>query len=433
MSRRDEPPKSVITCDLEGRIQTFNEGAEALFGYDSDEVVGRERVSLFSPGEVVVGHVEEWLRRAKEEGEFRTRTCFVREDGSRFAAEIRITTTHRDGEHIGYCGQTRELEDVDPDEVMPEIGLGTKITSWLIVTRAPFLTATLVPILIAAAWVWSEGAGAFPWSNFALAVVGGSALHVAANCYNDYFDWKSGTDEINNEYFQGFTGGSRAIELGLVSLDGMFRVATAAAAVATLCGAALLAMVGPGILAFGLIGLFSAYFYTAPPLRLVARKGLGELLIGLNFGPLMTAGTAYALTGSFAWTGAWIGLPVGLLTAAILWINEFPDAPADEEAGKEHLVVVLGKRAARWGYVGLLLGAFGFVGVGAAAGLFPDGTLLFLGGLPIAIYASAILFRHWDDRELIAANRATILLQLVAGLLMAAGLFWNDALRALIG
>jgi len=59
MAGGEDPPKSVVTCDLEGRIETYNEGAEALFGYDPDEVIGEERVSLFSPGEVVIGHVEE--------------------------------------------------------------------------------------------------------------------------------------------------------------------------------------------------------------------------------------------------------------------------------------------------------------------------------------------------------------------------------------
>ena len=41
---------SVITCDLEGRIETFNEGASKVFGYAPEEVIGRKRVSLFSPG-----------------------------------------------------------------------------------------------------------------------------------------------------------------------------------------------------------------------------------------------------------------------------------------------------------------------------------------------------------------------------------------------
>ena len=57
---------SVITCDLEGRIETFNPNAEKLFGYSADEVIGKKRVSLFSPGMVVLGHVANWLDKAKE-------------------------------------------------------------------------------------------------------------------------------------------------------------------------------------------------------------------------------------------------------------------------------------------------------------------------------------------------------------------------------
>jgi len=428
----DDPPKSVITCDLEGRIETFNEGAEHLFGYRAEEVIGRERVSLFSPGLVVLEHVEDWLETAKREGEFRTETVFQRKDGTPFAAEIRITTTHRDGEHIGYCGQTRELENTDPREVMPEISPWTKLLSWLVVTRAPFLTATLVPILIGAAWVTTRGIEAFPWVNFTVATLGAIALHVAANCFNDYYDWQQGVDPINNDYFQELTGGSRAIELGLVTLDQMWQVAVAATGVAVVCGGVLFRLVGPGVLLYGLVGLFSAYFYTAPPLRLVARKGLGELFIGLNFGPLMTSGTAWALTESFHWMDLLVGLPVGLLTSAILWINEFPDAPSDEQAGKNHLVVVLGKRTARWGYVALLLAAFGLVAVAVATDLLPTGALLFLSGLPLAAYATGVLFRHWDDRELVRANQATIRMQALAGLLMAAGLYWHDALAGLL-
>lgn len=428
----DSSPKSVITCDLEGRIQTYNEGAQTLFGYEPEEVIGEKRVSLFSPGKVVLAHVEDWLETARLEGEFESDTCFVRKDGTPFAAHIRITTTHRDGEQIGYCGVTEKLDDVDPESVMPEIDLWTRILSWLVVTRAPFLTATLVPILIGAAWVSLSGIEAFPWLNFALALVGASALHVSANCFNDYFDWKSGTDKINNEYFQKFTGGSRAIELGLIDLQGMFRIAAGAALVASAVGVALTVLAGWGIVAFGVAGLFSAYFYTAPPLRLVARKGLGELFVGLNFGPLMTAGTAYALTGSVSGADALIGLPVGLLTTAILWINEFPDAPSDAEANKEHLVVVLGKRSSRWGYIALILLAFGLVGLGGTTGLFPPGVLLFFGGIPFAVYASGVLLRHWNDRELISANKATIWLQAVAGVLMAVGLAFNDAIVTLL-
>ena len=423
MSHRREPVKSVITCDLEGRIETFNEGAERIFGYEPDEVIGKHRVSLFSPGLIVLGHVENWLETAKEEGEFETDTVFRNKEGTLFPAHVRIRPTKRNGEQIGYCGMTRKLDDTTVEEAMPPIGLGTRIMAGLVITRAPFLTATMVPVLIGAAWVAATSA-AFNWLAFGLAMAGACALHIAANTFNDYYDWKSGTDQANTDYFQMFSGGSRAIELGLISEKGMLKVGIIASIVALGIGGVLTALQGWGILAFGVVGLFSAFFYTAPPLRLVARKGLGELFIGLNFGPLMVAGTVYALTGAVAPIDFAIGLPIGLLTTAILWVNEFPDAASDAKTGKNHLVVVLGKERARYGYAAVLGAAFAIPVIAAAAGYFPWGAALFLLGLPLAAYATYIVFRHFDSRRLVKACSTTIQLHLVAGLAMAAGLFW---------
>ena len=99
--------KSVITCDMEGRVETFSEGAEKIFGYGADEVIGKMRVSGFSPGNVVLGHVKTWLDKASNEGEFQSETTFIHKDGSPIPAEIRITPTYKtvDGEkiQIGYC------------------------------------------------------------------------------------------------------------------------------------------------------------------------------------------------------------------------------------------------------------------------------------------------------------------------------------------
>ncbi len=415
--------KSVITCDMEGRIETFNEGAERIFGYDAEEVIGKERVSLFSPGLVVLGHVENWLDTAAEEGEFETDTVFRNKDGELFPAHIRIRPTKRDGEQIGYCGMTRKLEDTPVEEAMPEISWTTRLLAGLVITRAPFLTAAMVPVAIGAAWVAATGAG-FGWAAFLLALLGAALLQVAANTFNDYYDWKSGTDQANNDYFQQYSGGSRAIEMGLISAKGMRNVGIVASVLATTIGGVLTWMAGPGIIAFGLAGLFAAYFYTAPPLRLVARKGLGELFIGLSFGPLMVGGTVYAITGTVGLVDFALGVPIGLLTTAILWINEFPDAASDAKTGKNHLVVVLGKRRARWGYAAIIATAFAIVAAGAIAGIFPTGAALFLLGIPLAIYATVVLFRHFESRKLVRACVTTIQLHLVAGLAMAAGMIW---------
>jgi 1,4-dihydroxy-2-naphthoate polyprenyltransferase len=306
--------KSVITCDLEGRIETFNANAEELFKYSKEEVIGHKRVSLFSPGLIVLGHVQNWLKIAREKGEYRSRTVFQRKDGSQFAAEIRITPTFSKGKHIGYCGITVPLEDTLISAAMPKIPFMTRLFAWMVITRAPFLTATIIPIATGAAWISAQGnlAGPFPWLLFWLAILGGVAIHISANTFNDYFDWTSGTDKVNNSYFMPYSGGSRSIELGLISERKLLLVAWITLGIAAIAGLPFLILRGPALLIFAIAGAFSAYYYTAPPLRLAARKGLGELIVGLNFGPLMTAGTVFALTGQLSWMAFFIGLPIGL-------------------------------------------------------------------------------------------------------------------------
>ena len=196
---------SIITCDTEGRIETFNENAETLFGYSSEEIIGKKRVSLFSPGMVVLGHVANWLKKARENKEgYTTKTTFIRKDGTKFAAEFTCTATMKDGKHIGYCGRTKELEGVSPDETMPETSLLTRFISIVAITRLPFLSATWIPIIASLVWGIQENLIAMDWNTFMFVFLGGSFLHLAANTYNDYFDWTSGTDQINNDYFRLF-------------------------------------------------------------------------------------------------------------------------------------------------------------------------------------------------------------------------------------
>ncbi|MEA3143824.1 MAG: 1,4-dihydroxy-2-naphthoate polyprenyltransferase [Thermoplasmata archaeon] len=423
-------PVSVITCDMEGRIETFNDGAQQIFGYAAGEVVGHKRVSLFSPGEVVLGHVPRWLKEARTKGEFETDTVFVRKDGTRFAAHVRITPTFHggksSGEQIGYCGQTRVLEGVDPATIMPKTTVGTRVFKGVVIGRLPFLTATIVPILVAAAFVAQQKlVTPFPWLHFALVLAGGIALHLAANIFNDYFDWRAGTDQANNDYFLPFTGGSRAIELGIISERGTFIAGTVSLAVALAIGVALTFMGRPLVLAFGAAGAFMGFFYTAPPIRLAARRGLGELSSFLNFGPLMTAGAVYGISKHAGWDGFLLGIPIGLLTLAILWINEFPDAPSDKATGKTHLVATLGTKKARWGYVAIVAAAFAAAIVEATTtSILPKGALIVLLALPLAAYAATIAVRHYADRALVKGCATTIATHFVAGCLLAAGLAW---------
>lgn len=412
--------KSTITCDMEGRLETFNAGAEEIFGYAASEVIGKARVSLFSPGLTVLQNVPAWLSTASSTGKFEGESVFIRKDGSRFPAKIRITPTKKGGVQIGYCGVTTPLPQSELARVEPKISLFTKIFSALVVTRAPFLSASIFPVLIAGAYVAQRAE--FSWPAFLLALVGAASVHIAANTWNDMYDWQSGADKINHDYFLPYSGGSRAIELGLITERGLMKIAVGAIVVAFACGLGIAALGSPVVLPLGLLGALAAWTYTAPPLRLIARRGLGELLIGVAFGPLLSVGAVAAVTGSIDPVAALLGIPVGLLTTAILWINEFPDAPSDALAGKTHLVVTIGTAAARWGYVALIAVAFGTLTALVALGALAPTALLALLTLPLALRSTFILFREYRSRALVRANVGTIILQGAFGFTLACGI-----------
>ena len=103
--------KSIITCDLDGKVETFSEGAEKLFGYTKNETIGKMRVSDFSSGEIVLGHVVNWLKIAVEKGEWEGETVFLGKDQAEIPCKIKITPTkNKNGEQIGYCGVTTPLK-----------------------------------------------------------------------------------------------------------------------------------------------------------------------------------------------------------------------------------------------------------------------------------------------------------------------------------
>ena len=81
------------------------------------------------------------------------------------------------------------------------------------------------------------------------------------------------------------------------------------------------------------------------------------------------------------------------------------------------------QRRARWGYLLAVAGAFALVVAGALGGALPTTTFLTLIALPIAVYATVIVFRHYESRTLVRANSATVLLHLAVGVLLAVGLF----------
>ena len=420
-----EKIKSVITCDLDGKIETLSKDAVKLFGYTEDEMVGKGRVSDFSDGEIVLGHVVNWLNEAVQKGKWEGNTVFMHKNGKEIPCQIKITPTkNKNGEHIGYCGVTTPLKDKTPDEVRPKINFLTKIFKWMVIMRLPFLSATFVPIFAGAA-VTSMLGYQVSWDWLGLTLLAGSLLHIGTNTSNDYFDHMSGTDALNYNYSnKGLNGGSRSIQMGLISPKGILIVAIVTFSLSAIIGVPLIMKSGLPILWLGLVGFFSGLFYTAPPFRFSSRKGMGELLIGLNFGPLMVAGSALVQTGQLLPEAFLAGIPIGFLIAAVVYMNEFPDYDSDKATGKNTLIVVLGPEKARAGYVALVASAFASIIVLVLNGTVPILSLIALLAVYFGFSATRTLYKYYNNRLLQPANWGTIIMHSVTGILFCIGI-WN--------
>ena len=318
-------------------------------------------------------------------------------------------------------GQTPDTSSAAPPKMPP---------LWVIKTRAPFFTATLVPVLLGTAVAWARS-GEFNLWVFLLTLVGAICLHAGTNMTNDYFDHQWGSDEINVEFANPFTGGSRLIQMGLVKPQEMLWQGIGFFIAGGLIGLLLAFLRTPHVLWLGIIGALCGFFYTAPPIRL-ARTGLGELAVGLCFGPLMALGAAVVQTRTLDWEPVIASLPVMLLIALILWINEFQDMRADAAVGKNHLVVRMGRQRAATAYGVLLALVYFSILISAFAGAVTPFALAGLLTTPLALQAYRVARVHYDHpRELTPANAATTQIHLWTGLFVVLGYVVQGAVRLL--
>ncbi|MEK7377136.1 MAG: 1,4-dihydroxy-2-naphthoate octaprenyltransferase [Candidatus Margulisiibacteriota bacterium] len=298
--------------------------------------------------------------------------------------------------------------------------LKNKLAAWITEIRAPFLAASVIPVFLGAAIAWSR-AGVFDANYFILTLLGIVFLHIGTNVANDYFDHKSGNDEANVEYVRPFSGGSRMIQKKLLTPKEVLAAALLFFALGSLIGLYLTWARGPVILILGLIGVFSGYFYSAPPFRLAGR-GIGEVIVGLNFGTLVVLGAYFVQAQSLSWEAAAASLPVSFLIAAVLYINEFPDFNADKAVGKDNLVVRLGKEKAVLGYIALIWAVYVSIILGVIFKVVSPFALLIFLTVPRAMRAVRIIRANFNDTLfLIPANADTVLLHLYAGIALSIG------------
>jgi 1,4-dihydroxy-2-naphthoate octaprenyltransferase len=286
-------------------------------------------------------------------------------------------------------------------------------------TRLPFLTATIVPVLLGILIAASHGA--FDLASAALTVIGASVVQLGLNVANDVFDTVQGADDANVTPTK-FSGGSRVIQYGLVSLRQMATLATACYVAAGVIGLVLLATRGStALLVIGVVGFIVSLGYTAPPLKFVYR-GLGEIAVAVGFGPLMLLGAYVVQTvGALSWEPFVASIPVALLVALILYVNEIPDRRGDAHAGKRTLPVRFSRSAVIGGYNLAAAAAYAAVVVGVVSGLLPIPALLMLLTIPLARRVSSGLAPNYDNPYgLMAFMGINVQLHLLAGVTLLA-------------
>jgi len=345
-------------------------------------------------------------------------------DGFRLAAERAWGWDESEVPFFEYSerstGQSRKYFDALSLErgtpVKPRLSLGFLA---LRTTRLPFLSATIVPVLLGI--LIAARQGSFDAVAAILTIVGASFVQLAVNVSNDVFDSAQGADEANVTPTQ-FSGGSRVIQYGLVSFRQMAGLAAAFALAAAAVGLVLLATHGSTtLLVIGIVGFVVGLGYTAPPLKL-AYRGLGEVAVAMGFGPLMLLGAYVVQTGgSLSWEPAVASIPVALFVALILYVNEIPDRRGDAHAGKRTLPVRLSRSVVIALYRVAAAAAYVVLVAGVAAGILPVPTLLMLLTIPLARRVAAGLEPNYDNPYgLMAVMGVNIRLHLYAGVALLA-------------
>lgn len=208
-------------------------------------------------------------------------------------------------------------------------------------TRPKFFPASLLPVLAGTAWGFMVS-GHFDGIVFALALLATLCVHAGANVLNDVGDDAGGTDRQNEDRIYPYTGGSRFIQAGIMSANGMARLGISLLAIAAAAGLWLIIVKGSMVLWFGIVGILLATLYSLGPVRLSA-LGLGETAVGVAFGILPVAGAAWLQSGVINLDLIVFALPISAWVAAILLINEVPDMAPDAATGKRTLPVRLGQ------------------------------------------------------------------------------------------
>jgi 1,4-dihydroxy-2-naphthoate octaprenyltransferase len=290
--------------------------------------------------------------------------------------------------------------------------MNTSARIWLMAARPRTLPASVAPVLVGTALAGHDGT--FHALRFVAALLGAIFIQVGTNLSNDYSDARRGADTEDR------LGPVRVTAGGLVPPRQVLIATYVSFGVAVLVGVYLVAVAGWELLAVGAASILAGVLYTGGP-RPYGYEGLGELFVFLFFGIVAVTGSYFVQRQRLPWEAFALAVPVGLLAAAILMVNNIRDLETDRRAGKRTLAVRLGRERARRIYGLMVYGAFLSAPLPWLLGSLSFCLLLPWLALPLAVPIVRTVARRTDGPALNEALARTGMLQLAFCVLLSAG------------
>ena len=284
---------------------------------------------------------------------------------------------------------------------------------WLMAARPRTLPAAVAPVQVGTALGMTESD--LRVGGFVAALLGAVFIQVGTNLSNDYSDARRGADTEER------LGPVRVTAGGLVPPRQVLVATYVTFGLAVLCGVYLVMLAGPILLAIGAASILAGVLYTGGP-RPYGYEGLGEVFVFLFFGLVAVAGSYYVQTEKVRWEAFVLAVPVGLLAAAILVVNNVRDLETDRRAGKRTLAVRLGRPRTRTIFGLMVYVAFLTAPLPWVLGALSPWLLLPLVLLPAAVALVRLVRTHSDGPTLNRALARTGLLQLAFCILLSVGL-----------
>jgi 1,4-dihydroxy-2-naphthoate polyprenyltransferase len=284
---------------------------------------------------------------------------------------------------------------------------------WLMAARPRTLPAAIAPVLVGTALA---GFGhVFHPLRFLAALLGAVFIQVGTNLSNDYSDARRGADAEDR------LGPVRVTAGGLVPPKQVLIATYVSFGLAVLAGVYLIVVAGWLLLVIGAASILAGVLYTGGP-RPYGYEGLGELFVFLFFGVVAVAGSFFVQVRHLHWEAFALSVPVGLLAAAILLVNNIRDIDSDRRASKRTLAVKLGRTTTRWLFAGVVYLAFLLAPVTWIFGPVKPWVMLTWLALPLAAALVRIVRTRTDGPSLNGALARSGMLQLAFCVLLSAGL-----------